>query len=217
MPVGNDIVDLRDPSNQPDAIHPRFDERAFTRAERSVLRQSGSAHRHRWALWAAKESTYKAAKKLDSTLRFLPQQFVVDRIDEEGAEVHHGTDRFTVHLSRCDDWVHAVATPHARPSRKLSVMLGQPPSVIPGLACRVPGSVDVRSLGGALDDASEAVRDLARDSIASGMAVAPEDVELEASGRIPEVRMRDARLRVDLSLSHDGRYVACAWAGTRHR
>lgn len=215
MQVGNDIVDLRDPSNQPDVIHPRFDARVFTRAERSALRECGSAHRHRWALWAAKESTYKAAKKLDSTLRFFPQQFVVDGLDEDRAEVHHGTGRFLVHLSQCDDWVHAVATPYTRPDRKLSG-ISRPPSLNPGLTCRVPGSAEVRSLEGALDDASEVVRDLARDSIASGMAVAPEELELDASGRIPEVRMRDASLQVDLSMSHDGRYVACAWAGTRH-
>ena len=212
MHVGNDVVDLRDPSNQPDAIHPRFDARAFTASERRELRGSPSPHRRRWTLWAAKESTYKAAKKLDPTVRFFPREFVVEGLDEGldegGAEVHHSAGRFVVRLRHCDDWVHAVATPGGR--------LGQRRSVISRSPWPAPGSAEVRSLERPRGDPSELVRDLAMDSIASGMAVAREDVEFEARGRIPEVRMRDAQLRVDLSLSHDGQYVAWAWAGTRH-
>jgi phosphopantetheinyl transferase (holo-ACP synthase) len=54
--VGNDVVDLRDPENQPEAIHPRFDDRVFTWAERARILAAGSPHRMRWVLWAAKES-----------------------------------------------------------------------------------------------------------------------------------------------------------------
>ena len=207
MHVGNDVVDLRDPSNQPDAIHPRFDVRAFTASELRELRGSASPHRRRWTLWAAKESTYKAAKKLDPTVRFFPREFVVEGLDEEGAEVHHSAGRFIVRLRHCDEWVHAVAaTPRSRLGRRRSVITRSP----------WPGSAEVRSIERARGNPSEVARDLAMDSIASGMAVARKDVELEARGRIPEVRMRDAQLRVDLSLSHDGQYVAWAWAGTRH-
>lgn len=206
MHVGNDVVDLRDPSNQPDAIHPRFDARAFTASELRELRGSASPHRRRWTLWAAKESTYKAAKKLDPTVRFFPREFVVEGLDEEGAEVHHSAGCFIVRLRHCDEWVHAVATPRSRLGRRRSVITRSP----------WPGSAEVRSVERARGNPSEVARDLAMDSIASGMAVARKDVELEARGRIPEVRMRDAQLRVDLSLSHDGQYVAWAWAGTRH-
>jgi len=209
--VGNDVVDLRDPSNQPDAIHPRFDARAFTASELRELRGSASPHRRRWTLWAAKESTYKAAKKLDPTVRFFPREFVVEGLGEglgeEGAEVHHRSGRFVVRLRHCDEWVHAVATPRSRLGRRRSVTTRSP----------WPGSVGVRSIERARGNPSEVVRDLAMDSIASGMAVARKDMELEARGRIPQVRMRDAQLRVDLSLSHDGQYVAWAWAGTVRR
>ena len=65
MLVGNDVVDLHDPQSQPEALHPRFDARVFSLGEREALGASSSPHSLRWSLWAAKESAYKLAKKLD--------------------------------------------------------------------------------------------------------------------------------------------------------
>ena len=214
MLVGNDVVDLRDPFSQPNVIHPHFDVRVFTPAERENLLESDlMTHRHRWALWAAKESSYKVARKIDPTVRFLPRQFVVDRLEERWAAVQGGGGLFFVHLRQRDDWVHAVATSYVSPSRKLSTLPGPGPSGIFTWGNQVLRSAEVRLLDNALDDPSEIVRELARESIASGMAVASEEIKVASSERIPRVRMRDTQLHVDLSLSHHGRYVAYAWAG----
>ncbi|MFB3117247.1 MAG: 4'-phosphopantetheinyl transferase superfamily protein, partial [Myxococcota bacterium] len=74
MLVGNDVVDLHDPETLQEALHPRFDARVFTSVELEALSVSApaSASRHelRWTLWAAKESAYKLAKKLDPSVRF---------------------------------------------------------------------------------------------------------------------------------------------------
>ena len=118
MLVGNDVVDLRDPESRPEAIHNRFDARVFTSDERKALSASAAAHELRWTLWAAKESAYKVAKKLDPTVRFLPRDFVVGQIAEGRALVMHATGPFDVRLYRTDRWVSAVATlTVAHPSR----------------------------------------------------------------------------------------------------
>ena len=213
MLVGNDVVDLRDPFSQPEVIHPHFDARVFTPTERKKLPEPHLIHQHRWALWAAKESSYKVARKFDPSVRFLPRQFVVDRLEERWAVVHGGGGSFFVHLRHCDDWVHAVATSYASPSGTLSGMPSRWQSGSFTRGHQVLRSAEVGLVESALGDPSRIVRELARESIASGMAVASEEVRVESSGRIPQVRMGDTELQVDLSLSHHGRYVACAWVG----
>ncbi len=110
MLVGNDVVDLHDSENRPEALHARFDARVFTSDERAVLSASASVHQLRWTLWAAKESAYKVARKLDSAVRFLPKDFVVQQIAGGRAVVMHEIGPFAVLLDRTDDWVCAVAT-----------------------------------------------------------------------------------------------------------
>ena len=114
MLVGNDVVDLSDPESRSEALHERFDARAFSLDEREALSASAPAsaslHELRWTLWACKESAYKVAKKLDPTVRFLPRDFLVRRIAEDRAVVMYETGSFDVRLDRTDQRVHAIAT-----------------------------------------------------------------------------------------------------------
>ena len=78
MSVGNDVVDLDDPDTRLDSLHPRWDERVFGAAERRALEASSSRHLLHWALWAAKESAYKARKRLDPHTVFSPREFEIE-------------------------------------------------------------------------------------------------------------------------------------------
>ena len=205
MLVGNDVVDLRDPENQPEAIHPRFDTRVFTWNERARILAADSPHRMRWALWAAKESAYKVARKLDSRVCFSPRAFTV-RIpggDTEGphpylAEVSHPLGQFQVCLEATNEWVHAVASVSGTGVAKANWQLR---SMGREAARRIPGL-----------EASARVRKLARSAIASALSAVPSDIVIAAAAkRVPRVTWRGQRLPVDLSLSHHGRFVACAW------
>lgn len=205
MLVGNDVVDLRDPENQPEAIHSRFDDRVFTWNERARILAAGSPHRMRWALWAAKESAYKVARKLDSRVYFSPRAFTV-RIpggETEGpdpylAEVSHAAGQFQVCLEATDEWVHAVASVTGTGVAKANWQLR---SMGREAARRIPGM-----------EASARVRKLARSAIASALSAVPSDIVIAAAAkRIPSVTWRGHRLPVDLSFSHHGRFVACAW------
>ncbi len=206
MLVGNDIVDLRDPWSQPDKVHARFDTRAFTPAERAGILASGSAHHLRWSLWAAKESAFKVARKLDSDVRFFPREFAVRMLGNAKAEVSHRVGRFSVWLDGADEWVHAVALPMTDPA----------PSGVGTRIGRVekededpPDRADSPDRG---ERPGIRVREVARAAVGSVMNVPSAEIEIVAEQGIPTLCRRDERLPVDLSLSHHGRFVACAWA-----
>ena len=194
MFVGNDVVDLRDPESQPEALHPRFDARVFSFGEREVLSASGSPHSLRWSFWAAKESAYKVAKKLDAAVRFMPRDFLVRPVAEGWAMVLHETGSFEVRLEWTDEWVHAVATRTA---------VGAVSTAHP-----VSGGIERLEAPGA--DASHSVRELVCAALASRMDLPPGQVRIAAERGIPVALWRNRRLPVDLSLSHHHRFVA--WA-----
>ena len=195
MLIGNDVVDLHDPESRPGAIHNRFDARVFTFDERKALSDSASAHELRWTLWAAKESAYKVAKKLDPAVRFLPRDFVVRRITEGRAVVMHETGPFDVRLRRTDEWVGAVATLTAANA--------------PWTHRPITAGIERLEVPGA--DPSQTVRELACAALALRMNLPPGQVLIAAARGIPVASWRNRRLPVDLSLSHHGRFVAWAW------
>ncbi len=217
MLVGNDIVDLHDPWSQPNEIHPRFDSRAFTADERAQIRESSSAHELRWSFWAAKESAFKVALKQDAGVRFLPKEFVVRLLDDSRAEVSHRLGRFRIWFERADEWLHAVAVP------EIDRLMAPGPDIAgPGGA---PAGVDSRIdlvdkedvVLGEAGRPGRRVREVARSAVGSWMDIAANEIQIVTEQGIPTLRRRierlpTERLSLDLSLSHHGRFVACAWA-----
>ena len=61
-------------------------------------------------------------------------------------------------------------------------------------------------------EASARVRQLARSALASGLSIVPSEIVIVAAAkRVPRVWWRGRKLPIDLSFSHHGRFVACAW------
>ena len=75
--LGNDIVDLFDPDTVHLIENPRFLKKVFNQSELDAVSQTpvNLQHRHLWKLWAAKEASYKAVKRLRSDVVFSPQKF----------------------------------------------------------------------------------------------------------------------------------------------
>jgi phosphopantetheinyl transferase (holo-ACP synthase) len=211
--VGNDIVDLHDPESHPGALHDRFDVRAFTDDERAGLSVSDSPHRLRWTLWAAKESAFKVAKKIDPGVVFHPRDFRVRQIGrgpagegemgEGSAVVLHEIGSFAVWLDRTDEWVHAVAT------LSFADVLSAPRPASGAIPW--PAVAGVERLQPEDADPGRRVRELACAAVGSRLQLPPGHVHIEADGRIPVAFSGGRRLPVDLSLSHHGRFVAWAW------
>lgn len=184
--IGNDVVDLADPEAREAALHPRFDARAFASAERELLARAADATRLRWALWAAKEAAYKAARQLDPGVRFHPREFVV-----EGGSVRNGALRFLFRVREAEGALHAVAVP--APGAPGSARAG-----VVKLRCE--------------DEAGSAARRLALRSAAHLLGVAAGELAIVREGRRPKLLLSGRPAGLALSLSHHGRFAAFALA-----
>lgn len=178
------MVDLSDPETAPAALHPRFDARAFCAEERARLDAAPDRARLRWALWAAKEAAYKAARRLDPALPFHPRRFAVD-----GDAVWYAGRRFRVRVHESGAALHAVAVADGCDLERATagvVELG--PGSSPGAVARAS----------ALAAAARRLR-VPRSALAIGRA-----------GRLPLLLRDGAPCAALLSLSHHGRFAAFA-------
>jgi len=221
--VGNDVVDLMDAEARPEQLHPRFDERVFTAAERDRIATGGCPHQTRWALWAAKESAYKVAKKLDSRTRFSPACFVAELERDGTGVIRHRDKNYTVAIVQSKQYVHAIAVGFADHNSSIWLLKIRPERST-SLRCqtwrvedRAAQSSFVYSEARAVrgepkDIAGPAVRKLAKKVIGDIAGVDPQELEIAAEGRLPRVWRKGSELPVDLSLSHHGRFVALAFS-----
>lgn len=73
--IGNDIVDLAEPGVAGKECDRRFLERVFTPAERARILEAAAPTIALWKAWTAKEAAFKVASKLRSRLVFKHQAF----------------------------------------------------------------------------------------------------------------------------------------------
>lgn len=193
--LGNDVVDLEDREAAPGATHPRFDERVFAAEELECLRRSPSPGRLRWVLWAAKESAYKAAKKLDPRTIFSPRRFVVRldaanlgcvRVGERRFSIVARVERAVCHVVACAELPHGVIVVSGL--QRLVSDARRPP--LPAYA----------------------VRRFTIDEMTPWLGARAGDLELVSEGRVPRFRLSGRPVPADVSLSHHGRFVAFACA-----
>jgi phosphopantetheinyl transferase (holo-ACP synthase) len=189
--VGNDVVDLADPETRLSGLHARWGERVFCAAEGVALEASRSRHQLHWALWAAKESAYKARKRLEPRAVFSPKEYEIELSPlpspagvARGRACHRG-DVFDLEVRLHGESVHAVATSEDE------------------AGARILWRVE-RALG----DPGVAVRRLAATAIGSALGLGP--AGLRIVHRPPVATFRDRRIDVGVSLSHHGRFVAFA-------
>jgi phosphopantetheinyl transferase (holo-ACP synthase) len=206
LPPGNDVVDLRDPETQPGAIHRRWESRVFAPEERGHVLDDPSPHRARWRLWAAKESAFKVAARIQPALEFHPSKFVVELLDGVNALVRHEAGRFSVRLNESEERVHAVATVEG--SRLPEWAIETLDLARDGAGTAIDLARSVPSL------ASAQVRLLAQRAIGAAIRVDPATIEISSRPGVPVVSRAGAPLPVALSLSHHGRFLACAWVPT---
>jgi len=207
--LGNDVIDLRDPDSDPASLSSRFDARVFRAAERGVIGDAAEGHRMRWSLWAAKEASYKLARKRDPRVVFSPIRFevsfvdaadVVDTARPTRAAVCIPGMRFDVTLEHGDHWIHAIARREGEVADGAVHAVGQvrdeDPAATNGPAHAAP---------------SRAVRALACRTLAERCALPLGALSVHERGRIPSMLLGGSEPReLDLSLSHHGDFVAFA-------
>lgn len=242
--VGNDVVDLANPRTQGRASDARFVARVFTEDEQAAIHATGGSDVELWSRWAAKEAGFKSISKvIGAQPGFLHRAFevvwseAVEAHDEvvagagpEGVVVRVGTVEHADRLAHVSvrlrpgavDAV-AVCTPsgsadgidvHRRVERLLdpaSSWSGPLEELMPRFSEREADAV--RTLE------SAAVRLGAREDVARMLGVTEERVEIvcapgPSSRRPPRVLLDGCGAAADISLSHDGGWIAWAiWVG----
>ena len=89
-PVGNDIVDLKEPDNCGKSGDERFIRRVFTSEERDRIVGAACPDQLLWAFWAAKEAAYKAVSRDDSSICSTPGRYSV--VLDDGTAHHSCRD-----------------------------------------------------------------------------------------------------------------------------
>lgn len=218
--VGNDVVDLDQPRCTGKAEDTRFVERVFTAFERRCIMEAPDPDRALWRRWAAKESAYKVVTKLlGSPPVFAHAAFAVD-IDPDGSSgtVVYRELTVPITLHEGSGHLHTIAVHSGGRSKDYRVVAGMEEA-------DADGSPPLDALRGRFTPAERAfihgapsalARLAARRDLAAALAVSQDDILILAEdgppGRVPPVVRVDGDLgRVDLSLSHDGRYVAWAF------
>lgn len=235
--VGNDVVDLGNPRVEGKERDARFLARILDPSERAVVEASDDPALDLWSMWAAKESAFKIASKLRSVPpAFSHPAFLVTWSDSPSRECVYGAatragqvryeEDLTVRVAivRLQRAVVAVALPAGAPAPAASIHTGGAVLSLDEHApawVRAPevllGSLTAREAEAVHSHASAAVRVGARRALAEALGVDETRLEIVCDpgpvGRRPPRVLLDGRAaRADVSLSHDGPWIAWAYA-----
>lgn len=192
--IGNDVVDLGDRPATTPRHRERFIQRVCSQSEQALLAREGASDRLLYSLFAAKEAAFKVVCKLGPVPVFAHRKFVVS---DDLKSVTWGQWTLQLDLDVDGERVHAVA----------STFFPAPKGTVARL---LPGA-----------DESAAARALLKGMVSKtfGCPVsrldvvrAPDPKRWDGLGP-PKVLLGGAPLPLDVSLSHDGGFVACAVEG----
>ena len=176
--VGNDVVDLDDLAIAQTHLRARFVERVCADSERARFAVAPEPRTLLWSLFAAKEAAFKVVSKLGPRPVFAHRLFIVS---PDSRSVRYGALRLPLWLERGDGWVHAlVSTEDAKPL----------------------GGVELARSA----DLSAAAREFVLRALNLGGQVVRDPIAGSWDGYGPPRLTADPER--DLSLSHDGRFVA---------
>ena len=229
--VGNDVVDLDRVRLRDPVIHERFLDRVLSGAERSRV----DAHPEwLWPIWAAKETAFKVATKVrgeapvfahrtfETALRVTPDGWM-GTVTWEDVGVR-------VDIRSAPGVLHAVGVVDDAASAAADSVPGLADSLRVGLTrVDAPAAVWSAPLEDLLDRFTDAERDAihtlesaavrlaARRALADALGVAEARLEIvcapgSTGRRPPHVRLDGRAAAADVSLSHDGPWIA--WACT---
>jgi phosphopantetheinyl transferase (holo-ACP synthase) len=194
--IGNDLVDLKDYDTE---TNPRFKERILTEYELHELRRDSTPV---WLYWAAKETGYKVIKKTIKDLKFIPKEFELDK--------NNKTIKYKDMVVACD-WLITEQYVYLYGSSD-NVKLGQ----IHNWISEIKDYEDKK-------EQSKLVRLLAKANISKLLKISEDSISFKNEPFIDETTVPKKsnyypRLLIDgitsshqISFTHHGRYIACAF------
>ena len=213
--VGNDIVDLTNPSTRRKSQDIRFINRVFTQGEQKQILSSANPDVMLWALWAGKEAAYKVVSKSYPAVPSVPRAYNVS-FDED-----------VIQLSRNCSGCYIISGAVRTPRGLILIKAFQTHDSIHCIGVSgSPEGVDsviwgVKRISKSLNAPpyfeSSAVREAAKRHLSLYLNRKPDEIEIHrprgARGLgVPIVYVNDCHAGVDISLSHEGEFVAYAFA-----
>ncbi|NNM54624.1 MAG: 4'-phosphopantetheinyl transferase superfamily protein [Spirochaetales bacterium] len=193
--VGNDLVDLELPQAQAKFRDKRYVERVLTSSEIQTLAQAQKPHQMLCTFWAAKESCFKVLQKLDPNTVFSPRLLEVQGSPESSSSsVLHFQDRqLFVSWTWGEGWVHCLATMSLSYSPLFRVETFDSHQFSESEAVRNLGKKLFQELGWTEVQFRRVIRQ-------------------DSRPLWPQAYLGSNLIPVDVSFSHDGRFVASALA-----
>jgi len=202
--IGNDIVDLMDPQARGKSRDIPFMDRVFTPDERCLIQDSSNPDMMLWTLWTGKETGYKALRRRSPAVSSAPRRYEVhlpctgDHIPESGT-VHTPCGPVSIRFCITGEYVHCVG---ATTDEEVDAI-----------------SWDVQKMPRTQSSCDESlfVREMAKRGISAWLDEQPEAVDIirpeQDHGLAPPViKIRGRNPSINLSMSHDGRFAACAFS-----
>lgn len=189
--IGNDVVDSSDATTAAAHLRERFVARVCSPAERDRVAAAADPALLLWSLFAAKEAAFKAVSKLRPGIAFAHRRF---EVSDDLSTVRYDDVVLRASVWHQGDCIHAVA------------LLGEADCIY---------AVQEVNAGA---DSSAAARTLLVTRLAEELGCAPADLAVERAPlpgswtgfAPPELMIGGASAGRDISLSHDGRFVAFA-------
>jgi phosphopantetheine--protein transferase-like protein len=236
--IGNDIVDLAEPGVAGKEHDQRFMDRVFTPAERERILAAAAPTIALWKTWTAKETAFKIASKLREGLVFAHQQFEVvpeDALEPERAageavgqwaSVYFEDLEIRIRWVTAREYVHCIGqlarhgiADALRTDRELQERSKDRP-VLSGIVSEdhsLPGALSGAERASVYSTASERARLLARRLMDRWEHLQGAEIVRQWRARgwsAPMVLREGCPIPgFDVSLSHDGRFVAAALTG----
>ncbi len=200
--VGNDVVDLKEPANAGKSKNSRFLKKILTDAEIEFIKNAENPESALWSLWVCKEAAYKVKKKSFPDIPFIPRRWQIvfnkpQSIFSDGEVIIPGKGSVYIRLASNLQYVHCAGTDSFAALDKLiwSVnVLPEKKQINPSLC----------------------LRDLLGQKLAQHFYLNFHQIKIKRTrenGELlpPCVYVGGRRTDIDVSLSHDGRFVAYAF------
>ncbi|MCG8571642.1 MAG: 4'-phosphopantetheinyl transferase superfamily protein [Spirochaetes bacterium] len=215
--IGNDIVDITDTILLDKYKDLRFIKRILDPIEIYQLKKTPYPGHLLWYFWSAKEAAYKALKKYDEKIIFCHKEFKVNILEFQklvkkkiGILYYKGI-KLNLSWKASMNWIHchALFQNTKKPEKMITKIMKADQIPIPDNFFTEKETVSIYS------PLSQAVRVLAKNLLHQNGLKLAEIIRLPQLRRFsPPLIFHNSQLvnDWDISLSHDGSYIACSIA-----
>ncbi|MCK7510750.1 MAG: 4'-phosphopantetheinyl transferase superfamily protein [Desulfobacterales bacterium] len=197
--IGNDVVDLMEPANAGKSQDSALSKKILTNAEIEFVQHAENPDAALWSHWACKEAAYKIIKKSFSDAAFLPRRWQVTfnktkSTQSEGEVIIPGKGSVYIRLFANPHYVHCIGCDCLTTLDKLIWSVEA-----------LPEKENINS--------SLYLRYCLGQSLAKHFSLNYHDIKIKRTrenGELqpPRVYVNGSKTDIDISLSHDSRFVA---------